>query len=557
MNTTFHIFKKDLFSTRYLLALWALIVLAQIVLVGLAGSPADYSAPTDYMRQLIFSSLAVLLPVLQTILLIVLIPFVVQAEPLVGTTAFWMTRPISSRRLLAAKSLYGAILLVIPLFVQLIVLRANDATWSDLALATPQVLMAQGFLILGAALLSSVTRNFGYYAVAAALLVVVALVAGWIFFVFGIASEVSNSAMLSRIRRLSLVNSITLASSAIGLVSYAGLIVFQYATRRAGLVIILAFVATLLAASSKYFWTWDFLRSRAAIASFAEKDVQVRMQGAGMQAASSARGEGSKGQIVSTLLQPTGLPEGTVLDYEEADVTLQTGTVEKIKTSSTFQTSFDLNPRKYIVQGIFGSLRLQNKVDRSFDSVELFKISDQLAEKYRNTPLRLSANLHLRVWQYRRLCTLPLKQGATWSSGVHRLVVTDIREFREDQMVTLQERRLDLLLRPSEGFQALIGVSDFQSAVYVLVNAKRGEAIVSKSDLSPDLFRNSSVLVNRSIMLRFGPEDARPGARLPELTSAWLADAELVRFDLHPIAALTRKIEQEDFKLPEGPIPSP
>ena len=95
MSQTLHLLKKDLRSLRLPLALLYTLVIAQTVLA--LQDPIDF----DKARQI-----DGYLQLLTVLAMLVTTGMLVHQEPLVGTTAFWLTRPIRRSSLLTAKALF-------------------------------------------------------------------------------------------------------------------------------------------------------------------------------------------------------------------------------------------------------------------------------------------------------------------------------------------------------------------------------------------------------------------------------------------------------------------
>lgn len=116
MNLTWHIVKKDLRALKWPFLLWALVIVAKLA-VGVMLLTADGTEEAEWFTRM--SGLSQVLASFECVNF-VLAAAVIQQDLLVGTRAFWVTRPISGGRLLRAKLL--TLLLVfglLPLIVTL------------------------------------------------------------------------------------------------------------------------------------------------------------------------------------------------------------------------------------------------------------------------------------------------------------------------------------------------------------------------------------------------------------------------------------------------------
>ena len=157
MNLVVHHLKKDIRHLRSLLVLWLLLLLVNSLLMR---SGLDRFVASEEGIE-VLATAYVLLYVLQQILQIVIVCQLVQADALAGTTAFWLTRPISRKELLLSKSLFVLLILVLPsLLAEVIVLRVNGISVSFMlsALAEEVILQCALFLV-PAMLVAALTPN--------------------------------------------------------------------------------------------------------------------------------------------------------------------------------------------------------------------------------------------------------------------------------------------------------------------------------------------------------------------------------------------------------------
>lgn len=101
MRLTWHMVWKDLTRLRLMLALWLAVFLLEYALgIRLLCGSAQDLYPFERMRLLDMAVFA-----LRGVIGYLLVAALILEDPLVGSTAFWATRPISRRRLLGAKLL--------------------------------------------------------------------------------------------------------------------------------------------------------------------------------------------------------------------------------------------------------------------------------------------------------------------------------------------------------------------------------------------------------------------------------------------------------------------
>lgn len=155
MSQAFHLLKKDL------RALWLPLLLLYIVL--LAQTAIMLRDPLTYDPLSGFPMLQLLFPLATLVTAAIL----VHQEPLVGTTAFWMTRPIRRGTLLLSKALFLLVFVVTPsTLANLGILLAYGMDSGPAGSALGASLPPLGVLLTGAVLVASVTPSMPAYVTA-------------------------------------------------------------------------------------------------------------------------------------------------------------------------------------------------------------------------------------------------------------------------------------------------------------------------------------------------------------------------------------------------------
>jgi hypothetical protein len=152
-----HLLAADLRRHRLLVALWLLVVIGVTTLEGLPTLAADQAGRET------LSLLSAVLWLTKLLLRAVLVAAVVQTDPLVGTEAFWMTRPIPPLRLLVAKTVFLTLTVVIaPVVVDIALMIVYGVTLSQLARVAGEAALYDTFWMVlfmaGAALTRNLSR---------------------------------------------------------------------------------------------------------------------------------------------------------------------------------------------------------------------------------------------------------------------------------------------------------------------------------------------------------------------------------------------------------------
>ncbi len=545
MNLVFHQLKKDVRRTRVVLVLWLLLVVLQF---GLAGWNVK---PGDAVMQTFAETLFGLLTVFNYLVVLVLVPLIVHQEPLVGTTAFWFTRPLSRGTVLASKALFVLLLLALPILAQSIVFLANGVTLHDTLLAAPELLISQLCWILIIATLAVLTPNFARFAiVGAAVLIVWYLVLFILQMVLVMRNPQAYASTLA-----SLTASRGLVSSLV-LIAFGGSVVLlQYLSRRFTLAVTLAVASLGFSLLVQYVWPWDFLKPAIHVVD----DPGFKADAIGAPVISSIRTNdqmalrgGTPLKEVQASLNFKNTPKGYIVQVGTIDSVLKSADGQKIplqpaNQQGVFSTSGNIDPDA-IELGL-GGVPVLNMDNVYWSSRPLVTLDAGTYGRYAATPLNYSAHFDCTAYKYVAVTELPLTKGARYDRGSEHLVITDVLNQPNGVDILLRQRNVHLLFAP-RGQDGSAYMQDQSSVVYVLVNKARRQAVMQKSNNTFNFNMTNGILRNEPVRISFGPNDNNASNWLaPQLDQAWLADAVLVRLDLTAVATFTRTLTIAGFRL--------
>ena len=162
MKQAFHIIGKDIRDTRLLLPLagWWSVSILQVLLISTFSRLPSSPPAIEMMSGVFLVGLAWLLAALDLGLLVLIVSQLVQRDSTVGSTAFWLSRPVSGRCLLAGKSLLLLLAVILPtLGVQFLLLLFNGVTLFDAFRSVPQIVVLQVLVLSALMMLAALTRN--------------------------------------------------------------------------------------------------------------------------------------------------------------------------------------------------------------------------------------------------------------------------------------------------------------------------------------------------------------------------------------------------------------
>jgi len=248
-----HLIASDVRQFRLPIMAWLLTVTVVTAMTAVRSSGPDpfMANPLVVIRELLW--------IVQVILLVVLVPLIVQAHPLVGSDAFWMTRPIPSSTLLAAKTLLlGLLTVAAPVAAKIMLMLFHHVPAADMAgVASEWALYYAVVLVLlmGVAALTPDLWRFalacGSVLAAIALVMTVAIVIATRRFEDGPLAPGSvdhGDPTSTVVGQLALLAAVLI------------LLIVQYRTRSRVRAIPLGVAALLLSSVVATAWPWPFLR---------------------------------------------------------------------------------------------------------------------------------------------------------------------------------------------------------------------------------------------------------------------------------------------------------
>jgi hypothetical protein len=169
-----HLMRKDLGEHRAWFAAFVGLVALRAALVG---SRIDASV-NDRNLLITLSLAAFVLTILHGALLVALAVQLVQGDRLVGTTAFWLTRPVRRVDLVCAKlGTAIAVLVAVPVILDALVVLASGLAWADVGVAVGEGALMRLAIVLPVMALASVTSDLAGFVVSTVAALVATLAA--------------------------------------------------------------------------------------------------------------------------------------------------------------------------------------------------------------------------------------------------------------------------------------------------------------------------------------------------------------------------------------------
>lgn len=553
MNLLAHHLKKDIRHLRWLLALWFLLVLSEALLIGFGAR----AAPDDTAAQIAYQMINFILPMLQFLLVVVIVPMLVHDEPLVGSTAFWFTRPIARRLLLTSKALFLCVGFVLfPVAVELAVIAANGVPARDIALVAPELLFDALKVLVCIAALSALTLNFARFAITGVaiyigiVLVAVAVQLGQLF--LDGPDEWGE-------RSMSLALSRGLVSGLLLILGGLLVIVWQYLTRRTRVSIGIAAAGLLLVGAVGWLWPWDFMRlpdrppadsavdCSALSAQVDNRFVHVSSRSAGRRAKEPL-------QRIRTTLKIEGLPpahDTRVLEIRTRFTAEGITPVDSTNRGARYYGTGRWD--RETLQQLFPDRKIIGPSIGYSSHEELVTLPLRMHMELMNVKGTLEGQVDIAVDRWVVDHVFPLQAGSQLRRGSTEEIIAEVRKTPGGALVVLRRTALTRRYVRQHGDFNTVMESRFEDdALYVLHNKSHGEIVMPNTDNNFDFDIAGSMrrLNVKPQLLRY-PADNLREQEAPILDDEWLAGAELIRIRRNREGVCTLPLRKENFSLKE------
>ena len=553
MNMALHIVRKDFRHLRFYLAGWLALVILRAAVIGYG--PLDPSI-WNFSS---FNYYEILAWFPQICLLAIMIARLVQDDSLVGSTAFWLGRPITGRQLLLGKLSFLGFTVILPLFVvELLLLGFHGVTLHDLFRSIPQILAFELFLISVLLVLAAVTRKLVHVALLGLLGPVI-----WMLFYNFSRSLFFKQVDLGDSLGISLVTSREVAVM-LGHLAVAGLVVgHQYLTRRTARSAILACWGLLAVGLCAVIWSWDFVASAQRLDRRVVDPEQstLRLEEGSLRFFRHVRSQPLKrSMVLSGNIALEGLPTGVFAFPEQVISQVSFGSTEETYSSrhghpyanedNGFWWRVNHPPRLHeeradILSASLGGVDFLNDVRRPILEYlpELLQIDEESYDFYGGSQSDLTVKVGFLV-QRNDIATLPLEHGARIDRGSDHVEILGVTTNKNSLRIELTESRHRLIQ------------DRMKSRWYLLRNRAKRQAVLSEGSiayaiLTPPLAPLSFPMLGvsySSLYFQLPSTD-------PTVGPDWFKDAELVRIETRNLGRFSKTFRMENLVLSSIPGP--
>jgi hypothetical protein len=471
MSMVLHLVKWDVRRFRILLSVWLLLVAANALHDGIW--PAIAVAMEARQTVAVTGNL---LGMIQLLFSLVLIAQIVHEHPVVGTTAFWMTRPIPRRALLTAKLiLLTASIIVLPAVAELVLMIGYGVPPAAAAAVAGQTLFFQTLWLCLVLAFAAPTANMAKFAFAAG----AALLAMWVVLMTVTAVVVDRFATRPPITPAQNPYDPTPGAVGAAMAVFAALafLVVLYQTRNRVRAIATAAAGVAVALTIGSVWAWPLLAARVETPPWALDPTRLQLSaapdGVKVRVAGDYGYEPSIWTLASAPIRTSGLEPGWSADASVREASVRVTGREPFVSDmrgprSSPAIAEGVHQKNEVMRRLLGVGRLNDwsQQQTSEAAVVMAARTDDLRALRGQ---KGSYEGRFRVWLARHdiQAVLPLRVGSSVRVGAYRFDLDRLR---------VREARISLLGRESDALSMFM--RDPSSRIeYYLRNRVTSEAV--------------------------------------------------------------------------------
>ncbi len=550
-----HLIAADLRRHPLLLAAGVLVAVASTLTAGLTSS-----LPLDPTSRAVAGLLEELCWIGSVVLIIITVAMMVQIHPLVGSDAFWMTRPIPPLSLLAAKLIVLSIVVVIvPALAEIGLMWAYGVPWGRMVQVSAEGLPFSVFLLVLLMSAAAITRSLPRYML---------LLAGGVG-CLAVAVGVLLAVMMSRLdddvplSGASRPDDPTGGMVTMALLVLAGLALLrnQYTSRSRLRAIAIGIGAACAAVLAGSYWPWPLLQPLEATPRWANQPSSARLEGM----AGSLRSDTSSGfrslkvwRTLSADVTLTGLEPGWSATIAPSRSSLEiAGHVVWSSESGMqgpVQTGTEPTGTEHAAfQSVLGVGRLFTP-SRQPTRTSLLAMRDADFQRLGAGRATYRAEAQLRLTRNYVEAVLPLVRGSYFHAGAHDVLLQDVERSSIQVHIVIRDSEPHSVFErvpwsPTQYFLRSRTVNEAVYAAYAQPVDTSRFSLLQLVNMSPG--GSSTAFPPRTYTVEFDRAD-RLGQPW-QLDDRWVDSAELVIVRSAPEGSVTRALEITNLDVQNAP----
>jgi hypothetical protein len=574
MKLLVHLVSADIRRFRLMIAVWIATVVADTLTTAVGPVVAGQPGPA-------LAVAAALIWLARMLLFVALVATVVQSHPLVGSDAFWMTRPIPARTLLLSKLvLLTGLLVLVPLVCDAVLMAIYRVPRGEVALVLLQSSLLRILMLVMLMVVASFTPNLARFAV----------LCGSVLLALAVLSAVAVAIAISEVRDESFVavEFMATGSSAlpvpgvadptpalVAILAFiaAGLLVLivQYRGRSLRRSVPLGVAALFVAWLVPSAWErWLSQEPPMRAPGWADSASTIRLgadtETISVEADAAWSGRPRIWRIVRAAVWFTEVPGDWHATARLAGATLDLSTGVRLMSPGyaypatlPVEKKYAEPPLHRVLRNVLGVQRIGGSLypARGEASV-VFLIREEDRQRSESATATYRGHFQVDLTNVAIAARLPLARGATFQEGAYRVKVDELEQSgsgmtvraRISNVSTIFDRRprpvYSIYLRNPRLREAASGaVRPFQENVLMPQMMFAGFSGINMSSALPGFAAGAN-------LIRFPGTHGYPEEQMG-LDTAWLAGAEIVIIRMTAEGAMMRTLEMSGVSLSNDP----
>ncbi len=571
MAMVFQILKKDVYRLRMWIFVWFVFLGLQMVL----GLKATHLSIHNLYFQLSLPMIFGVVGISQILLMAIIISFLIHEDALVGTTSFWMSRPIARSSLFMSKFTFVCLVLILPsLIMEMIVLAANHFSFQLLLLGVPEILLEKLILIVPLMVLASVTIRLSQYTFIGIsfLFVYVLLMPGMvhssIFLPIFRTHSFTHYVDITTFHFYSLRLSSQLIAQILFLILSMIVLIHQFLTRRTKRTFCFIVIAFVMANGVGYQWKIDFLKENSSkqVQEVVDPVIKVSLDlnHVFIDNMPRAGAKAKKIKVIQVKQDVKGLSDKYLTFLKEtknARMIYDDGftlTSETMGARISKDSYGDYRIMKSL-QIVLKDYELMNPFEKEFSYSHIFQLPEQTFNLHKGKIGRFEARLIYDIYEYQLDVALSAKAFQRYSNNSEDLAILDVNKRQDGVTIFVVEKNSNFLFdrsKPyvSQGYHDMLSANSFEQ-VYLLRNKRLKQAYLAEISndrivLNQNVMRSHSQRMTQKIKpLDFLHINER-NEDMPVIDEDWLKDAELIRLRAKKVGSVEKDVSYSRFYLP-------
>jgi len=445
MTLVLHLIRWDIRRFRILLPLWLLLVAASAALEGAWPAMAVAMAA----RQTVGIT-GNLLAVAEVLFSVIFIALVVQEHPLVGTTAFWMTRPTPARALLASKAMFlGAAVVVAPVIAEVVLMIVYRVPAAQIAAVATQSALFWALWLCVIMSLAALTPNLAKFALVIGggiMAIVVFIVTTFAILIDRMNDEPPLSGSGDAYDPTSEVARTVMVIAAAIL-----LLAVQYRTRARARAVAIGAAGVVIASIAGSAWPWPWLGPRVVTPAWAADPAMLHLSALAdtvhiEKDVPTFNDRPTLWKVARARVTLSDIAPGWSADISVREAAIRAAGGRTLESRIRgYRGNIGTNdieelPSRYVIRHLLG-------VDRIADGSQAYRAGVAIVHYAREPELRQIApatgaydgRFEVMLTRYDIEATLPLRSGAAHRNGAYNLTVDRIRQSQGRAWIVARE----------------------------------------------------------------------------------------------------------------------